>query len=530
MPVTKSIRDKLFLLLLAMGALPFVMVIVFNARDMINAMELGAQRDGLLRNSIISEHVTELIDKNFKVLNQLALNPQIDQYLRAPNENLYQPTLNLLHDTNTICHDRNMTALTTATGMQLLRTDGSQLVNISDREHFKEAMRGHSFVSNVIVSRSTGQRIIVMEVPVRDRHNHVIGMLQRNFDLSALHKFLSDYDTEDITVIIIDRQGNTVAHSRGNQSFEGEYYDENRYEYLADKMSAPSGILHLSVDDKDALASYSRNLQTDWIIITVQPYDFIKTQVNSKILESMTIGILMLSIVCIAAYFIAGVATRPIIQITDVATKIVKGNKDIEKLEINADDELGQMVEAFNKIRSARDAFQIESELDKLTRLYNKSTTESIGKLKLKNFKEIEQNDTLMAMYVIDLDHFKDANDVFGHQFGDKVLLEFSRQLRKRFRPNDCIGRFGGDEFVVIIDNLPHMGIVLRKARDIKKVASELEIDGHNVGITASIGIAIVPQDGLEYSEVFKAADEALYHVKAHGRNGFYYNGADSVG
>jgi diguanylate cyclase (GGDEF)-like protein len=134
-----------------------------------------------------------------------------------------------------------------------------------------------------------------------------------------------------------------------------------------------------------------------------------------------------------------------------------------------------------------------------------------------------------MALYIIDLDHFKEANDTYGHQFGDKILVEFSKNLRKRFRPNDCIGRFGGDEFVVIIDNLPTLEIVTRKAREIKQVAPDLVIDGVNPGVTASIGIAIIPQDGTDYETVFKAADNALYYVKRHGRNGYYFKNAECV-
>ena len=172
----------------------------------------------------------------------------------------------------------------------------------------------------------------------------------------------------------------------------------------------------------------------------------------------------------------------------------------------------------------------MEAEIDTLTKLYNKSTTEQVGKIKLKTFTDIKDNDTIMAFYIIDLDHFKEANDTYGHQFGDKVLMEFAKNLRKKFRPNDCIGRFGGDEFVVIIDNLPAMEIVTRKARDIKNVALDLEVDGRPAGITASIGIAIVPQDGTDYETIFKAADEALYYVKANGRNGFYYQGAEKIG
>ena len=71
---------------------------------------------------------------------------------------------------------------------------------------------------------------------------------------------------------------------------------------------------------------------------------------------------------------------------------------------------------------------------------------------------------------------------------------------------------------------------VIRKANDIKRVAEELKIGSLNAGITASIGIAIVPQDGTDYETVFKAADKALYYVKANGRNGFYYKDAEGIG
>ena len=233
------------------------------------------------------------------------------------------------------------------------------------------------------------------------------------------------------------------------------------------------------------------------------------------------IGILMLFIVGAIAELLSDKVTKPIIEVANAADEIVKGTASIDKLEVASNDEVGQMVAAFNKIRSARDAYQLESELDKLTKLYNKTTMERLCKMKLKAYNEKEYNDTLMALYVIDLDHFKEVNDTFGHQFGDKVLIEFAKRLRKSFRPNDCIGRFGGDEFVVIIDDVPNIDIIIRKAEQIKHAASTLTIDGGITGITASIGISIVPQHGRDYETLFKTADEALYYVKEHGRDNY---------
>ena len=142
--------------------------------------------------------------------------------------------------------------------------------------------------------------------------------------------------------------------------------------------------------------------------------------------------------------------------------------------------------------------------------------------MKLKTFNENHAANIFMAFYIIDLDHFKEVNDFLGHQFGDKVLVEFSKGLKKIFRPNDCIGRFGGDEFVVIVDSLPNMEVVIRKAEQIKQIAYNLTVEGKEKFVTASIGIAIAPQNGRDYDELFSAADKALYHVKNTGKNGYY--------
>lgn len=507
-----------------------IFITMLSAFNTVTELEEKAEKVGELRNTIVSQYVTGICEKNFHVLKSLALNPMLIDCLYNPAPEKIKDVKKLLHDTNTIFRDKNLTALTGANGKQLIRTDNAPLVNLNDRKHFQEAMRGKVFVSDVLISRSTGNRIVVLEVPVRNSLNYPIGMVQRNFNLNVLQDFIKVQDDDEISIIVMDREGKTIAHSDEKQfATENEEIGNGRYKYITDQIKNFSGTLRINVDGKDALASYSKNWTTDWIIVTVQPYNQILDQVYAKIFETISIGAIILMVLFIMTYALSIKATRPIIKITDAAGKIVSGKGDIDKIEIDTNDEFGQMAAAFNKIRSARDAYQMEAEIDTLTKLYNKTTTEQVGKMKLATFNDVKNQDTIMAFYVIDLDHFKEANDTYGHQFGDKVLMEFAKNLRKKFRPNDCIGRFGGDEFVVIIDNLPNMDIIIRKANDIKNVATDLAIDGVNAGITASIGIAIVPQDGTDYETVFKAADKALYYVKQNGRNGFYYKNAEGI-
>ena len=519
-----SIRKKLFILLIVMGSLPLLIVLTLGAVSMVNELEETTYKDGMLRNSIISEHITELCEKNFAVLHALALNPLVKQYVVNPSSIPRLTMAEIFHNANNIFDDRNIMGIAGADAMQLMRTDGATLVNLVTRQHFKEAMKGHDFVSDVIVSMSTGEMIIVIEVPIINEKGKPIGMLQRNYNLIDIQYFIKGIDEPKGSIIIIDREGRFIADSDKNFNSAIEYLDDSRYKAIFDKINEDgkiSGSILMPIDGEDSLVSYSRNYITGWIILAVQPYHYIWEKVLFKIAQAVFIGVFMLIVVSLFANKLAYKATKPIIDITRTATDIAKGNNPTGTLEINSDDELGQMADAFNKMRSLRDTYQLASEVDKLTKLYNKSTTENICKLKLKEFDKLDYPRPIMAFFVIDLDHFKNVNDTLGHQFGDKILIEFSNKIRRIFRPNDCIGRFGGDEFIVIIENLPSIEIVIRKAENIKKIACELTVDGILAGTSASIGIAIVPQEGTNYDTLFKVADEALYHVKAAGRNGY---------
>ena len=167
-------------------------------------------------------------------------------------------------------------------------------------------------------------------------------------------------------------------------------------------------------------------------------------------------------------------------------------------------------------MRISRDNYKIESEIDMLTGLLNKTTVERLSNECLASLLP----EKLAALYILDLDHFKEANDTHGHQHGDDILRNFAAELRKGFRPGDIIGRFGGDEFIVLISGLPDTDIIERKAQFILSAARNLRVDGENAGISVSIGAAIAPRQGTTYEELFQAADKALYRTKENGRDG----------
>ncbi|WP_368667794.1 diguanylate cyclase [Magnetospirillum sp. SS-4] len=129
-----------------------------------------------------------------------------------------------------------------------------------------------------------------------------------------------------------------------------------------------------------------------------------------------------------------------------------------------------------------------------------------------------------MAVLYVDLDKFKPINDTLGHEAGDVVLREVASRLSVCIRGSDTVSRVGGDEFVVVVEEIARPAEAAMVARKIiDALAKSILYMGNECRVGASIGIAIFPDDGASMEDVCKAADVAMYRVKHSGRNGFCF-------
>ncbi len=127
-----------------------------------------------------------------------------------------------------------------------------------------------------------------------------------------------------------------------------------------------------------------------------------------------------------------------------------------------------------------------------------------------------------VAVMFLDLDHFKDVNDTLGHRVGDLLLKEVSRRIRATLRQIDVLARISGDEFVVVLEDLPDEDAPEHVARKIlDEVRRPFQIEGHEIHVSGSLGLALYPEDGTDSETLLKNADAAMYHAKELGRNGF---------
>jgi diguanylate cyclase (GGDEF)-like protein len=142
--------------------------------------------------------------------------------------------------------------------------------------------------------------------------------------------------------------------------------------------------------------------------------------------------------------------------------------------------------------------------------------------------RSISGPDNGLALHFLDLDGFKGVNDVHGHPVGDAVLREVARRLLVTVRTGDDVARLGGDEFVVVQTSLGQKSEAEMLARRIiKHLSLPYQIDGLDIRISVSVGIALAPEHGWDLEHLIRCADTALYRAKGAGKAQLHFCGSE---
>lgn len=154
------------------------------------------------------------------------------------------------------------------------------------------------------------------------------------------------------------------------------------------------------------------------------------------------------------------------------------------------------------------------SEMDGLTKVFNRVAIEQ----KINEHISAHPDESGLVL-LLDLDHFKAVNDIFGHIEGDHLLMDTAGKLERFCRSTDKVGRLGGDEFMVFLCSVQEKDIAPLVTRIIEQLRKKYSSPEATFEVTASIGIAHYPKDGTSFSELYHCADVALYNAKRSGRN-----------
>ena len=222
----------------------------------------------------------------------------------------------------------------------------------------------------------------------------------------------------------------------------------------------------------------------------------------------------------------------PISQLDAITSNVVQTKVLDQSMPLFNNDEIGDLAKNFDAMLSEIHSYQSElnaqknileyqANHDSLTKLpnralFNDRLYQSIGRS--------SREDQQFALLFIDLDKFKEVNDTFGHDIGDTLLERVAKLLRSLIREGDTLSRFGGDEFVILLQNLKDPVAVSAVAEKILDALQKpLFIHDHKLQIGCSIGISLYPQDSKDATELLKHADIAMYRSKEAGRNLYHF-------
>jgi diguanylate cyclase (GGDEF)-like protein len=345
-------------------------------------------------------------------------------------------------------------------------------------------------------------------------------------------------DTEQVQKILISlRHKNEVQHA-----------------YVLGKTSDILGSYHSTQTknmDKDILAGLKEDESQQWR--GLQLYTLVAITADGKQVGSIVIVAsiyafifqMLLEILILVSIVIASILVthkyrallrdsilKPIAELNTLTSKIIETKNLRNKIPVYSKDEIGELAENFNsmlddldktntELNRQKDSLAYKAHHDALTGLPNRALFNDRLEQAITKARRHKEE---IALFFIDLDHFKQINDTLGHEVGDEVLKFFAKRLNDSVRTEDTIARIGGDEFMVIMESLQTPEAISVVANKIVSIVKEPIILGEKtLNLGTSIGISVYPHNGETSEILLKNADTAMYKAKDEGRDNYQF-------
>ena len=350
----------------------------------------------------------------------------------------------------------------------------------------------------------------------------------------AIRDVLKDDGVVDTEFRTVTGSGNLRwLHARGNlYAREGRKYtivtvieDVTERKNVEEELQRQAERLHiLSEAEGEKIIDY--NAKTDVMIIrTNDEYGMAQDEIHSRYMQRFNAGMIYKEDVAYYKAVLESLLKSP--KHDTIEFRIKRFDEDYTWYQANLTSLLGAegyVTRIVGRMININDRKLKEMELllraekDALTGIYNQGATEQL----IHNAIQDGNENSLSALMIIDLDNFKEANDLLGHANGDELLEKTADILKEMFKGGDVIGRIGGDEFLVYMRNMETISDVDEMAGNIvKSVRYDLDFEGQPIRVTCSVGVAVYPYHGKTYEELFEKADRAVYTVKANGKDGY---------
>ncbi|UTH73123.1 GGDEF domain-containing protein [Chromobacterium sp. IIBBL 290-4] len=401
-------------------------------------------------------------------------------------------------------------------------------LSYTDRDFYIMSMRGQPWVGKAVLSRNVKAPVLPMSAPILDEKKRVRAVLVGGTALAApgfLDLLMQSHigAHRDSFLLISPRDQQFVAASQADKVLQPT--PEPGQNALHDKAMAGfrgAGIT-VNADGVEEISAIASVPSAGWFVVaripTREAFATVERTRRFTLRNTILALILFSLIACGGLYLIL----RPLFRAADHAEKMTRGELPLEPLPIRRFDEVGHMIEAFNRLLRKLNDKQAElakmAHHDALTGLPNRLLLSDRLRMAL---AQAQRKQTRVALLFMDLDGFKKINDELGHKAGDKALWMVGQRLSAIVRQTDTLARIGGDEFVLLLSDLDEA------AEEITRTVAEKCIEAFetpfvvaNTPCRLGISIGIALGGGRSTPDhLLQAADQAMYRVKKTGRSG----------
>lgn len=505
------IKNKEFTLRLLIGALVMssvLMTAIVSSVTAVNSMKESLTLNYLENNWQYAEKIASdtnilltAMQNKINFIAQSAGNQKITQkemdFFLEVNKNQFNSIV--IEDENRIIQ----TISPSTTGLKV----GTQLN--SDVSKLAVALK-EPFISEPYVAES-GRLIIMITAPIFNDNGEYEGFVGGTIYLEAenvLSNMLNaHFYNNGSYVYVIDKHGHLIFHPNKNRINELvlnndaiNHVREGKRGYIEAKNS--KGI--------DFFMGYAPEEQSGWGFVSQTPTSVLEGPLKKLVIQMMVQALPIFVLILLVVLWVSYIISKPLHRLAKISENAISGNRKstIEIPDIHSNIyEVRQLTLHINKHLNV---LNHENQLDHLTGLANRKTFELI-------VQEWIEKDLSFSLILIDIDHFKQVNDTYGHLAGDEVLRFLARTMESIIRKEDVCFRYGGEEFGILVkysDADVSYQIAERLRNEIER---RYAITGE--AITISIGVSIYKSEMQSYNELIKSADKALYQSKSMGRN-----------
>ena len=354
MKLTSSIKTKLILILAALVVIPVAALTIISTIISFKQGTDNANEVNIAQAQLVTDQLDTIYNSNLEALKAFAASPETIAYLEgsmtgeAVEEDLMRQMLQIDADQN----DGNATALSGADGEQRLRTIG-KTVNVADREYFQVPASGaDQYISDMIVSKSTGSAIITFSVPVFNiDRTQFLGIVQRNYDVSVLHDLLASDVTQDRQeIVVVDRTGTVVAHSLREVDTENPETQEGNPFYTDSRGDKTSGQYVSDFMGDTWIISWNKLEDSEWVVASCRVKEIALASLYRTILLQVLVGVLLIVAGVAVALIFAKFITAPLADVGDSLANLKEGTfKKISGYD-NRNDEFGAIIRDTNGV------------------------------------------------------------------------------------------------------------------------------------------------------------------------------------